>query len=144
MQSTAKWITCVLLSTARLFTGCGDDSGKNNDAPCTLGTNAGCSDGQVCEETTNDKPACFAPMSVKGQVTDALAGDPVAGALVVARDANGAAVSGTAKTDAAGNYKLIVPAERDAAGVPLTNISYTLRADAGNYQSFPVASSQTA
>lgn len=119
--------------------GCGGDDKPKTNAACTPGTAQGCSNNQVCEETTNGASACFDPVRIEGTVTDALDGAAVEGALVVARDANGAAVSGTAKTDAAGHYSLVVPATRDANGTPAPGTSYTLRADASGYQMFPTA-----
>jgi hypothetical protein len=91
----------------------------------------------VCEATAAGTPACYEPIRIEGTVTDALDESPVEGALVVARDANGAAVSGTAKTDATGHYSLPVPVKREANGSPVQDVSYTLRADANGYQTFP-------
>lgn len=121
--------------------GCSSDDPKPaNQAPsCTASTEAGCTDGKVCEETTSGTPSCFEPISIEGQVTNALSGVAVANALVVARDANGAAVSGTAKSDSTGNYSLVVPVKRDTNGDPVSGTSYTLRADASGYQSFPTS-----
>jgi hypothetical protein len=74
---------------------------------------------------------------MKGMVLDAtVASRPIAGAHVVARDENGAAIADVAVTDANGAYALVVPAPRDAAGAPLAT-TYTLRADAAGYDSFP-------
>src|SRR5262249_31619987 len=59
-------------------------------------------------------------------------------ARVVARDANDAVVSNVAISAADGTYSLTVPAKRDAKGVPI-KVLYTLRADAGGFQTFPTA-----
>ena len=61
---------------------------------------------------------------------------PIAGARVVARDENGAAIANVAITDANGAYALTVPATRDASGTALAT-RYTLRADAAGYDTFP-------
>jgi hypothetical protein len=83
------------------------------------------------------KTACFAPVTLKGMVVDATAATkPIAGARVVARDENGAAIANVAITDANGAYTLVVPAVRDASGTPLAT-RYTLRADASGFDTFP-------
>lgn len=139
MQLSLPKTACALFVAFGLVSACGGDDEKKSNETCTVGTSTGCSDGQVCEETTGEAPACFAPIYIKGQVTDALDQSAISGALVVARDANGAAVSGTAETDAEGNYSLAVPVKRDENGAPASGTSYTLRADASLYQSFPLA-----
>lgn len=91
----------------------------------------------MCESIPDGQTACFAPVTLKGTVVDATASNkPVAGAHVVARDENGAAIANVAVTDANGAYALVVPAPRDAAGAPL-GTTYTLRADAAGYDTFP-------
>ena len=123
-----------------MMVGCSsDDPEPSKQESCTAGTTEGCTNNQVCEDTASGTPACFDPIRVAGKVIDALDKSGVEGALVVARDANGAAVSGTAATDAEGDYSLVVPVKRDAEGNPVAGTSYTLRADASGYQSFPTA-----
>jgi hypothetical protein len=60
----------------------------------------------------------------------------IEGARVVALDANGAAASAVAVTDAEGLYSLRIPTERTSDG-SIADPSRTLRADAQDYQSFP-------
>jgi hypothetical protein len=60
----------------------------------------------------------------------------IEGAHVVARDANNAAVSGVAVTDAEGFYKLQVPNPRTPDGALLPS-NVTMRADAAAYLTFP-------
>ncbi|MDQ3034282.1 MAG: hypothetical protein M3Y87_17880 [Myxococcota bacterium] len=114
--------------------GCGDDE----PAECTPGTSTGCTDGQVCEEVLGAEPACFAPVYVEGRVLDAETMDGIAGARVVATDANGAARSTVVESAVDGAYSLPVPSRRDPSGVPLAD-QVTLRADAAGYQTFPTA-----
>jgi hypothetical protein len=129
-----------LLTTAVLaVSACSDDSSSKAKQECQVGTSVGCDEGLVCETVEKEKSACFEPIRIEGQVTNALDGSAVNGALVVARDANGAAVSGTAKTDANGQYSLIVPVKRNAEGNPVSDQSYVLRADASGYLTFPTA-----
>jgi hypothetical protein len=120
---------------------CGGDDQKNSShaAACQAKTNAGCANGQVCEDTDSGALRCFDPITLTGTVTNAINGKVIAGAIVVARDANGAAVSGTATTNAEGKYSLPVPVKRDANGNPAASVAYTLRADAAQYQTFPTA-----
>lgn len=122
-----------------LFAGCSDDRDQNNNKKgCSVEAQTGCLTGLVCEEVEGQNPTCFSPVSFKGKVIDALDALPVAGARVVARDANDAAVSPVAITAADGTYTLNVPAKRDAQGKPL-GAKLTLRADAAKYQTFPLA-----
>ncbi|MGC4064018.1 MAG: carboxypeptidase regulatory-like domain-containing protein [Polyangiaceae bacterium] len=139
MQSRTSLSLFLLTSAVLALTACSDDSSSKAKEECQLGTSVGCDDGLVCEAVENGKNACFEPISIEGTVTDALNGSAVEGALVVARDANGAAVSGTAETDAKGNYSLVVPVKRDTEGNPTSEQTYVLRADASGYQTFPTA-----
>jgi hypothetical protein len=95
--------------------------------------------GLACEEVQGATvPSCFAPLALQGHVLGALDGKPIAGARVVASDADGAAVSTVAISAMDGAYSLTVPAKRDANGVPV-QVSYTLRADATGFLTFPLA-----
>jgi hypothetical protein len=106
---------------------------------CNTETDAGCDLAtQVCEEVPGDYPACFAPLTVGGHVFNLATDAAIAGAHVVARDANFAAVSGVAVTDAAGAYTLRVPAARTKEGVPV-DADVFLRADAQGFVTFPTA-----
>lgn len=124
---------CVSLLAATA-SGCGDDE----PAECVPGTSTGCDEGLVCERVQGGEPACFAPVVVEGRVFDALTDLGIAGATVVAIDANGAPRSDVVESAADGAYSLPVPTERDAEGVPVAQ-QVTLRADAAGYQTFPTA-----
>lgn len=115
--------------------GSGDDAA---DAACSPSAQTGCQEGQVCEEVQGGEPACFAPIHVQGRVFDLADAAAVSGAHVVARDANGAAASGVAVSEASGVYSLRVPVARDSEGEPAST-QYTLRVDAAGYLGFPVA-----
>lgn len=130
----------LTLGTSIFAAGCGDDVDENvnKDKGCSVAAQTGCLAGLVCEEIEGKDPACFSPVSFKGQVIDAFDEKPIAGARVVARDANDAAVSPVAITGADGKYTLSVPAKRDGQGKPLA-AKLTLRADASAYQTFPLA-----
>jgi hypothetical protein len=130
--------TAVLAS---LFAGCGGDEKEGESTPkpeCVVGSTEGCADAQVCEAVEGGKPACFDPITVAGRVFDSANGQGIEGAVVVARDASGAAASGLATTKSDGSYSLVVPVTRDSKGNP-TNEQVTLRADAAGYLTFPLA-----
>lgn len=97
-----------------------------------------CSDGLVCEVVLEADAQCAVPVRIRGIVQDITDDTPIADALVQAVDVNGTAVGTTAVTDGDGRFLLVVPAVRDADGVPVEG-SYTLRAQAASYQEFPTA-----
>jgi hypothetical protein len=105
---------------------------------CDTQTEAGCDKGTVCEEVPGSTPACFAPVTVGGKVFDLGTDMPIADAHVVGRDANFAALTGVAVTDATGHYTLTVPAARKVDGT-LLPLSIFLRSDAQGYVTFPTA-----
>src|SRR6187397_214572 len=105
----------VALSSLALLAGCGDDEGGDK-GPCSPAEQTGCTTGLACEEVEGGEPACFAPLHIKGRVYDLTKDSPIAAAQVVARDANGAAVSRVAATAADGGYQLQVPAKRSPEG----------------------------
>lgn len=127
-----------LTSGATLLTtiapGCEDDEPTG----CSIDAQTGCDEGLFCEEVEGAEPACFAPVTVEGRVFDLQSDGGIAGARVVARDPNDAAISGIATSDTTGAYSLRVPSKRDAEGRPISR-DFTLRADASGYQKFPTA-----
>jgi hypothetical protein len=122
------------LAGGAMLAGCGSDE----PAECTPGTAVGCGEGLVCDEVQGGEPACFQPVRVEGRVFDTETDVGIAGARIIAVDANGAARSTVVESAANGTYSLPVPALRSADGVPLPD-QITLRADARGYQSFPTA-----
>lgn len=97
-----------------------------------------CSDGLICEATSEGIARCFLALTIRGVVLDATSEDPIAGALVQAVDVNGAAVGTSAATGDEGGFTLTVPAIRNVDGAPVEG-TYTLRAQAAAYQAFPTA-----
>ena len=132
----SMWLPLLVLCGASCKKVSDDDD--DDDATCTVGEPDSCPGGEVCEDVDGGEPACFAPLSVSGWVYDLADDGGVEGARVVARDANGAALSSVAVTAADGTYELAVPTRRDADGQPIGD-AFTLRADAAGYVSFPVA-----
>ena len=117
--------------------GCGSSEEDPPPSACSVADQTGCKVGEVCESITDGQTGCFAPVTLKGKVVDATAtNQPIAGAHVVARDENDAAIADVAVSDANGNFTLVVPATRDASGQPVAS-RYTLRADAAGYDTFP-------
>ena len=130
----------VFALTVPFFSGCGDDEPppKEEKPECSTTTGEGCDAGFVCEEVEGGKAACFQPLVVSGRVFDLSNDAAIEGARVVARDANGAALSSVAVTDADGHYALRVPAKRVSGG-GVASSSVTLRADASGFLTFPKA-----
>jgi hypothetical protein len=155
----------LLVLVPVIASACGDDD-KKEEGDCKVGDNTTCDDGMVCqavkdatpkcfcsidstkgcdaaknlycEQTADGNNACHAPLWVKGTVFDLETKGPIQGARVVARDANNAAESGVAITNAAGEYELRVAAKRNADGTVATDVAaITLRADASGYLTFP-------
>jgi hypothetical protein len=124
--------------------GCGDGldcyavDGDDPACLCSVDAQTGCGDAEACELIPGEGAGCFPPVTISGMVFDLMTDAPVAGALVVARDANNAAISGVAVTDASGAYTLEVPTPRTPEGELLPN-PVTLRADAAGYLTFPTA-----
>jgi hypothetical protein len=129
----------VSIAVLLFAAGCGDDDPPpQRKAACQVGSSNDCAAGQVCEEVEGGVPSCFAPLLFRGHVFDVSDDSPIEGALVVARDANDAAISPVAVTDATGAYELRVPGKRTPSG-DLASGDVTLRADAASYLTFPKA-----
>lgn len=138
MTYSSYWF--ALLIAVPSLAACGSSDTEQPKAACSLTGTSGCEAAKVCEEVKGGDPQCFAPITLKGSVSDALDASPVAGAHVVARDVNGVAVSSVAVSDNAGNYSLSVPVVRNPDGTfAAADNSVTLRADALGYLTFPTA-----
>ena len=136
--SASLMVTMGVLALGAAAPGCGDDEELPKE--CSLSAaQSGCEEGFVCEEVEGGKPTCFQPVTFKGKVYNALDTKPIAGARVVARDANDAVVSSVATSGADGTYSLRLPAKRDPSGKVLLTGQFTLRADAKAFATFPKA-----
>lgn len=113
-----------------ILSGCG-----GGDPACTVGSAEGCGAGLVCELGPDGAGLCAAPIELRGRVFDLADGAPIAGARVLALDANGVAQSIAVVTDVAGAFALPVPTARDASGTPI-GPAVVLRVSASGYQSF--------
>lgn len=103
---------------------------------CSVDGDDYCADGRVCAEVEDGTMRCFAPVVMRGMVTDSSNGSPIGEAQVIAVDDEGVAVSDVAITDEDGNYELAVPVERNEDGEPIDS-TFTLRAAAQEYLPFP-------
>jgi hypothetical protein len=126
-----RFTTGVPIALA-LLAACGHDKKS-----CDPAAQTGCANGQACELVENGAaPACFDPVVLRGKVSDLATHGPVAGARLVALDANRAPVSAVAVAAQDGTYALAVPSRRKTDGTP-SGSAVTLRAGARAYQSFP-------
>jgi len=123
-------LAALSLASLTLLAACG----KSDDA-CDPAAQTGCANGQACELLESGGPACFDPVVLRGNVFDLATDGAIAGARVVALDANRAPVSTVATSAQDGTYALTVASQRKADGTPSGAV--TLRADARTYQSFP-------
>lgn len=102
-----------------------------------------CGDGLACEPAGDPNAdgeedyVCGAPLEIRGDVFDAMTGDPIEGARVSALDETGAPVGDVAISDADGHYVLQVSARRDEDGIITDSLKWTLFATAIDYQPFP-------
>lgn len=90
----------------------------------------------TCAELQDGSYECHAPLLVRGTVRDATDSAEIAGAHIIGLDAQRVAVTDVAVSEADGTYVLEFPVTRDADGVPIAT-SFTLRASAQGYQTFP-------
>jgi hypothetical protein len=124
--------TIRLVTVLSIFaTGCGGDD------TCDPVANTGCDDNKACELVQGGEPTCVAAVVVVGRVFDLESNAGVAGARIVALDANGAATSFVATSGSDGSYTLPIPTARTSAGAPAESFSITLRSDAKGYVTFP-------
>jgi len=121
----------LVASTAAALAACGSD-----EETCDLAAQTGCDDGKVCEPVEDGEPQCFAPVVVRGGISDVADASAIAGGRVVALDVNRAPVSSVAESGDDGAYELAIPSTRTADGTPV-GVELTLRADASGYASFP-------
>jgi hypothetical protein len=113
--------------------GCG---GGDARVACDPAAQTGCGGAQVCEVVEAAAPACFDPVIVTGKVTDLATRGALAGARLVALDANRAPASTAVASADDGTFRIVLPRPRAADGKPLGG-TVTLRADRAGYQGFP-------
>jgi hypothetical protein len=126
----SRYLACIAVA---FISGCGND-----DKGCDPVAQTGCDGGRFCELVQNGKPACFAPVLVRGTVSDPTTAPAtrLSGARVVALDPSRTPLSTVVATAVDGSYELKLRAARDANGKPV-QASMTLRADQQGYQTFP-------
>jgi hypothetical protein len=127
--------TLCALSTFLLAAACGN--GPDVPVPtCDPVGQTGCPQGLACERTVAGRNTCAPPVLVQGHVEALGTAAPIAGARVIATDANRSPVSSAAETAADGSYSIRVAATRAADGTPVA-ADVLLRADAAGYRTFP-------
>lgn len=95
-----------------------------------------CDPSLTCAELTDGTYACHRPFVLRGRVRDSTDDSAIEGAHVIGLDVQPVAVTDIAVSDAEGNYELWVPVVRETDGTP-TAATYTLRASADGYDTFP-------
>lgn len=95
-----------------------------------------CAPGLACEATESGEDRCHTALYVQGQVFDSASLDAIEGAQIIAFNEEGSALSDVSVSDAAGTYRLQIPALRDAEGAPVQQF-FTLRGSAADFQTFP-------
>ncbi|APR87562.1 hypothetical protein A7982_12911 [Minicystis rosea] len=121
---------------------CGEtDAGKGTCGIAEGGTcdpqKPQCAGTLICAELAAGGFACYPPVVVTGMVFDAATTAGVAGGHVLALDAQATAITDVAVSDTAGNYRLDLPVPRGEDGAPVPDMTFTLRASASGYQTFP-------
>lgn len=96
-----------------------------------------CAGNLTCAELSAGGNKCYPPVLATGMVFDSESAAAIEGAEVLALDDQASAITDIAMTDAAGNYSLDVPVPRNDDGSPVTDMIFTLRASARDYQTFP-------
>ena len=128
---TKRLMICGLV--AMLATACGPKECKLDD-PST------CSTDQACEQVSGeDKPQCFAPVTLEGKVFDLSNSAGIKGALVLAVDENGAPAGPAVTTTTDGAWSLRVPSTRTDDKGTFTSRKVMLRSQAKNFLPFPSA-----
>src|SRR5215468_4105641 len=131
-MSMFRVMSAVVVSIAVAAAGCS----SHDNSSCDPVANTGCQASQVCEQKQGGGSICAEPLVLQGHILNLADGSAVAGARVVALDANSAPVSSVVTSAADGSYQLPIPATRSSDGKPVSG-SITLRVDASGFQSFP-------
>jgi hypothetical protein len=95
-----------------------------------------CAPDLTCAEREDGSNACYPPVYIEGSVRDSSDDQSIEGAHIIGLDDKKVAVTDVAVSDADGNYQLALPVVRTSEGAPVDS-SFTLRADAADYQTFP-------
>ena len=136
MNTSPRLLSSLILGSLSLVSlvGCGNDDSLIPGDECEPYDYL-CPEGFVCAEMVTGGNRCFGELTLSGAVTSTSDGSAVEGAQVMVLNEEGIAVTDFTRTDAMGNYGLIVPAKRNADGSPAG--TYTVRAVAQEYQAFP-------
>lgn len=105
-------------------------------APCDPDAEVQCDPALVCAELVDGSNSCQRPVLFRGRVVDSTDLSAIEGALVLALDEQSIAVTDVAVSALDGAYELRVPVVRNMDASPIAT-SFTLRASADGYQTFP-------
>lgn len=131
-----------MLSIAGALAACGgedeNEPGKVGDS-CRVGDEAAqCEQSLACDPlASGDGYVCGQPVTLSGEVTDALSGEQLANSRVVALGADGSPVGDVAYSDDSGAYSVVVSAPRAADGSVAEDAKWTLNISAQGYEPFP-------
>ncbi len=130
-----------VLSVVGVLVACGSDDedkpGQVGDG-CARDENAACEAGFACDPlSSGDGYVCGEPVTISGEVTDALSGGHVADSRVVALGADGSPVGDVVFSDDSGAYSVVVSAPRNADGSVAGDAKWTLNISAQGFEPFP-------
>ncbi len=131
------------LALASFTVACGGDDDENKPGQigdgCALGDpEAACDASLSCDPlTAGGGYVCGAPVTLAGELRDALSGDAVSEGRVVALGADGSPVGDVVYSDGDGAYSVVVSAPRNADGSVGDDAKWTLNVSAQGFDAFP-------
>jgi hypothetical protein len=133
-----RQLCIVVLAAGLSLAGCGDDDppGAKEGEVCNVDDDTPCEGKLSCEPTTESDTRCLAPIVLKGRVFDLASDANIAGARVLAQDANQAPESAVVVSGEDGVYELPITRVRGTDG-SFDSFRVALRADASGYDPFP-------
>jgi len=133
-----SYLFCWALSGALACAGSEKEPSGGPGASCEPGSPGICDDGLSCDPLASGSGnVCGAPVTLRGEVSDALTQDTISGARLMALNAQGVPVGNVGVSNAEGHYELIVSAPRNADGSVATDAIWTLNVTAPGYEMFP-------
>lgn len=104
---------------------------------CDPNADEQCSPDLQCAPMEDGTSACQLPVAIRGRVLASVDMSAIAGAQVIALDETPTAVTDVSISELDGTYELRLPIVRNADGTPQLGPSYTLRASADGFLTFP-------
>jgi hypothetical protein len=103
---------------------------------CDPSAEVQCGPTRTCAQHADDSYACRLPLVFRGGVYASSPRAAIEGAHIMGLDEQRIAVTDVAKSGADGSYDLWIPIRRELDGAPIAQ-SFTLRASASGYETFP-------